>query len=136
MTDRDRLAADLHDAYCDRIGHPSGGVCHIMADRLIALGWTRLDSGEFSHGLASMLVLGHPIEDVIRWKAEHDMRRSADTLDEERLARALDKITDVGMYPDDSRSAWQEGWNAACIAIAERLDDHAAVAKAYREDTE
>ena len=122
--DRDRLAADLRKNMPNVAGYSR------------PIDWRPIDSGEFSHGLASVLVLGHPIEDVIRWKAEHDMRRSADTLDEERLARALDKITDVGMYPDDSRSAWQEGWNAACIAIAERLDDHAAVARAYREDPE
>ena len=99
--DRDRLAADLHamvDCDCDGIGGEAWEWHLADADRLIALGWTRLD--------------------------------------EERLTRALDKITDVGMYPGNSRSSWQEGWNAACIAIAERLDDHAAVAKAYREDTE
>ncbi len=65
---RDRLAADLAMI---RTGEGLSAALVLPrdehdADRLIALGWTRLDS-EFSQSLAGVRVLGHPIEDVIRY---------------------------------------------------------------------
>jgi len=44
-----------------------------------------------------------------------------------RIKERLDRITDVGIYPTNDRTPWQEGWNAACIAIAERLDADFAI---------
>jgi hypothetical protein len=38
MNDTDRLAALLHEEWCDKVGHPTRGVCHDIADRLIAAG--------------------------------------------------------------------------------------------------
>ena len=56
-------------------------------------------------------------------------------LDRERaehaaLREALDEAQDVGIYPmnpdpqnlDAPRTPWQDGWNAACIAIAEATE--------------
>lgn len=79
MSDRDRLAADLHslDCECDE----EWGWHYADADRLLALGWTRLD--------------------------------------EERLARALN------VAPTIPEPKWRT------------VRDHAAaIAKAYREDTD
>lgn len=62
MTDRDRLAADLHEIACGASARAEWDLCvrdhRHEADRLIALGWTRKDSKDL-------------------------------TVDEERLARAL-----------------------------------------------
>jgi hypothetical protein len=40
VSDTDRLAALLHEEWCDKIGHPTRGVCHDIAARLIAAGVT------------------------------------------------------------------------------------------------
>jgi hypothetical protein len=54
MTMRDRLAADLHSAICDyhRPDLLTCGVDHADdADRLIALGWVRLDEEALARAL-------------------------------------------------------------------------------------
>lgn len=119
-TDRDRLAADLaHSmAHPDDIGIVTA-FHHRVADRLLALGWTR--RAESVRDAAERL--GIPITDhglppdVVRpaaFAADYDR-----TLDEERLARALRAARGDAGDPD-----------------GEDYESAAAIAKAYREDTD
>ena len=96
MSDRERLAADIA-----AWGEVSGR--EALADRLIALGWTRLDG--------SLTILR---------AYKKGFQRSRNTLDEERLARALPAWTVEGNpHPD-----------------ALRRTVAGLIAKAYREDTD
>ena len=55
-TDLDRLAADLHEQMCESAPKPS---CGVLADRLIALGWTRLDEERLARALALRTCRAH-----------------------------------------------------------------------------
>lgn len=118
MTDRDRLAADLHETMAQ--GHDLGDRPDLwlaMADRLIALGWTR-------NMVADDLAYTAGREDGLR-----------EALDEERLARALyhairgeDALplgTTIGASLD-----WGVEWYGSPNEMA------AAIATALREDTD
>ncbi len=64
MTDRDRLADDLHTMH-DRIvvdGKPRPCWCQIQADHLIALGWTRLDEERLARALIGFDVTDYQTE--------------------------------------------------------------------------
>jgi hypothetical protein len=108
MTDRDRLAADLHDEWDYRAGEPSEpGVpceeCTESADRLIALGWTRdIHENRLCDSCRKLYGVEPP------------------PLDEERLARALAAhMADFEAEP--------ESFDTPSLVAAN-------VAKAYRED--
>ena len=96
MTDRDRLIDDINDW-----GMVSG--TEALADRLIALGWTRLDEGGLRRALGAAydaLLIDAPGDDEHRWCDE-------DSEGNHRLDSEL----------------WLR-------------DAAAAIAKAYREDTD
>lgn len=140
MNDRDRLAADLHRLYCDRIGHPRKGLCHDMADRLIALGWTRLDvlapvvtvegpEEDGSYGVSIVAMPGHVGAAMTIAEAAVEAADAAEAwlaayrdIDEERLARALWGPCRGWMHPATGPDNVQR--------FATDL------AKAYREDTD
>lgn len=107
MNERDRLAADLHEVSMEAYGQRRWAqapwptdMYDWLADRLIALGWTRKDSKDL-------------------------------TVDEERLARAL-RAERVRKYVME---AWvDEGVSEPGYATVDEMA--AAIAKAYREDTD
>lgn len=107
MTDRDRLAADLHEV----LRYESWDTFGDAADRLIALGWTR-------NMVADDLAYAAGREDGL-----------TEALDEERLARALDRV-DPDYGPAEGRLLYTPSGQERQASLREWA---AAIANAYRE---
>ena len=115
MSDRDRLAADLVAALdSTRLSpFPSDQAAAMLADRLIALGWRRLDD--------AIAILRQQLGVTIDRQADEIARLR--NLDEKRLARALNGVMtgDPLWYGRTTKAQAVQEWAAA-------------IAKAYRED--
>ena len=136
MTDRDRLAADLRTIHGGPAPWPGAMTSEQFADRLIALGWTRLDRTDWRPDVLASYEPGvdtqpepEPMAVEPRAKPLRGTRHGPDchTLDEERLARVLRRMS--GDLADPIDSGDYNGLSTVARFAA-------AIATAYREDTD
>lgn len=128
MTDRDRLAADLKDA--DETVTGNNDWYGKLADHLIALGWTRLDiptrlDARITEPMlrAAMRSAPNLTPHAIWTRLMNLYDFPPDSLDEERLARALHR---AGVRCSPNIPYCRASHRGHAVAIA----------KAYREDTD
>lgn len=123
MTDYDDMSEPLARLLQERNGGPTTEA----GKRLLASNWTSLpmsdDFFDMNEAILAIEAEGREDEFDRGWakgKAWGEKQERA------RIAEAVQKAVDVGIYPKASpngpRTPWQDGWNAAAMAIGEAVD--------------